>query len=491
MRTIVISLAWIVSISCRAQVTNNIRAQYEQFKQQAHQEYADFRKKCNANYAEFLKKAWESYQAGPIIPQPKDDMGPPVIMSDEDREKPISPKPIPIDTIIKPVLDEPQPLPVSPIYEQTGPDYNVLTLKYFGTEAKVRVPKQNVNLFSDKFSMESMSDAWMALSEGGYDNLLRDCLEMRIRYGLCDWAYLLLLRDISEELYGGSNNSSTFFMAWAYCQTGYQMRLAVAENKLYMLMGSKHQIYNWSYYVLEGGYFYPFRHDRAEISNAQISDTSFPEEKPISLFMNETQAFAENYGNERVISSSQYPNVIGTVRINQNLMDFYSTYPTSQFGDNVASRWAMYANTPMAENVKKQLYPSLRQAINGKPQLEAINMLLNWVQTGFVYEYDDKIWGDDRAFFAEESLNYPYCDCEDRSILFTRIVRDLLGLKCILIFYPGHLACAVHFSDDVEGDYIMLESQKFIVTDPTYIGAPAGYTMPGMDNKTATVILLE
>ena len=34
-------------------------------------------------------------------------------------------------------------------------------------------------------------------------------------------------------------------------------------------------------------------------------------------------------------------------------------------------------------------------------------------------------------------------NCEDRAILFTRIVRDLLGLKFILIYYPGHLASAV------------------------------------------------
>lgn len=91
----------------------------------------------------------------------------------------------------------------------------------------------------------------------------------------------------------------------------------------------------------------------------------------------------------------------------------------------------------------------------------------------------------------EKSLFYPYCDCEDRSILFTRLIRDLLGLKCILIYYPGHLACAVNFTENVTGDYIMLGNQRFIVTDPTYIGAPAGRTMPDMDNKAANVILLE
>ena len=178
---------------------------------------------------------------------------------------------------------------------------------------------------------------------------------------------------------------------------------------------------------------------------------------------------------------------------NKNLMDFYSSYPTSRVGDNFVSRWAMYANTPMSEDVKRQIYPDLKAAINGCDQLTAVNKLLNFVQTGFEYEYDDKVWGGDRAFFAEESLYYPYCDCEDRSILFTRLVRDLLGLRCILVYYPGHLASAVEFSqsDAVAGDYVLLEGRKFVIADGTFIGAPVGKTMYGMDNQTAKVILLE
>ena len=117
--------------------------------------------------------------------------------------------------------------------------------------------------------------------------------------------------------------------------------------------------------------------------------------------------------------------------------------------------------------------------------------MLNWVQTAFVYEYDDKVWGHDRAFFAEESLYYPYCDCEDRSILLSRLVRDLLGLKVVLVYYPGHLATAIHFTNDVRGDYLVLSGQRYTVCDPTYIGANIGMTMPGMDNNKATVILLE
>ena len=173
-------------------------------------------------------------------------------------------------------------------------------------------------------------------------------------------------------------------------------------------------------------------------------------------------------------------------------MDFYSTYPTSFIGDDIMTRWAMYANTPMDAITSSLIYPQLRRQMEGLSQLEAVSRLLNMVQTGLEYEYDDKVWGGDRAFFAEESLFYPYCDCEDRSILLTRLVRDLLGLKCILVYYPGHLASAIEFSEgNVKGDYIMYKGHKYIIADGTYINAPMGKTMPEMDNATARMIVLD
>ncbi|MBQ7495556.1 MAG: hypothetical protein IJT75_07425, partial [Bacteroidaceae bacterium] len=107
------------------------------------------------------------------------------------------------------------------------------------------------------------------------------------------------------------------------------------------------------------------------------------------------------------------------------------------------------------------------------------------------YKYDEDVWGHDRAFFAEETLYYPFADCEDRSILFSRLVRDLLGLKVVLVYYPGHLATAVHFTTDVKGDYLTHNGERYTICDPTYMGASAGRTMSGMDNSSAQAILLK
>ena len=87
--------------------------------------------------------------------------------------------------------------------------------------------------------------------------------------------------------------------------------------------------------------------------------------------------------------------------------------------------------------------PLLANSVRDRDEREAVSRLLNLVQTGFEYEYDEKVWGHDRPFFAEETLYYPFCDCEDRAILLSRLVRDLLGLRTLLVFYPGHLAMAV------------------------------------------------
>jgi hypothetical protein len=238
----------------------------------------------------------------------------------------------------------------------------------------------------------------------------------------------------------GTGNEATLLMAYVYCQSGYQMRLAIANNHLYMLYASKHTIYDKGYFHLDGINFYPFGSVEGQM---HICAIGFPQEKPLSLLIPNQQKLSVSESAVRTLASKRYPQMKSQVSVNKNLIDFYDSYPTSMVGENFMTRWSMYANTPMDSTAKNGLYPTLRKHISGLDEKEAVERLLNWVQTAFVYEYDNKVWGHDRAFFAEESLYYPYCDCEDRSILLSRLVRDLLGLKVILVYYPGHLATAM------------------------------------------------
>lgn len=484
MRKVLLSCAiLLVSVNCHAQV-DEAQKWFEEFTQRAKTDYDSFRDKSNAQYAEFVEKAWQWYKAKPVIPKPKDETVPPVILADEDKKKSIESNPVPIKDVVTPPAPTPQPVPIAPIREQPTEDRSV-EFNYCGTMCSVRFAANGVFKL-DGMDNDALAKAWGDLSNGQYDNMLSDCLALRGQMQLSDWAYLNMLTAFAEKCVSNVNEA-TLLAAYAYSQSGYKMRIGRSDNKLYILFASRHMIYEKPYYEIEGEKYYPFN---CNVEQMEVCGASLPNEKPLSLYIPQRQLFAVSKTPERTLTAERFKDMTFTVSVNKNLVNFYDTYPTSEADRNFMTRWAMYANTPIEKEVAESLYPKMKEQITGLAQIDAVNKILNWVQTGFVYEYDDKVWGYDRAFFPEETLYYPYCDCEDRSILFTRIVRDLLGLKCILVYYPGHLAAAVCFTDNVNGDYITLGENRYTICDPTYIGAPVGLTMPDMDNQQASVILL-
>lgn len=461
--------------------------EFSDYKQQKENEFEAFRRKVNNDYANFVERTWREFNAFTGRPIPKEDPIPPVIHKDNKEQQ--KDKQLPIEEVVPPEPPKPQPVPITPIESKPTPVVQYMPFTFFGTTGKIEKPAtdSNPNLYS--VSESSVAAAWKNLSDGRCDNMLNSCLELRHKYHLCDWSYLLMLQEISEK-YCGKGNSANLLCAWLYCQSGYKMRLANDNGKLIMLYASKHTIYDKMFWTIDGDHYYPLSKNVSK--SIHICEVGFPKEQQLSLNVTQEQQFTLRPTSERTLQSRKYSDLTVKASTNRNLIDFFNTYPTSCINDDFGTRWAMYANTPMSNEAKNRLYPSLRRLLHGKSQLESVSRILNLLQTALVYEYDDKVWGHDRAFFPDETLYYPYCDCEDRSILLSRIVRDVLGLKVVLIYYPGHLAAAVHFTQPgVTGDYVMVKGQRYVICDPTYIGAPVGATMPNMDNRQAKIILLE
>lgn len=471
--------------------TDNFRQAYDAFRQQARQTYDDFRANANKEYAEFVRKAWEEYQALPAITKPKEENIPPIVIADEDVLQPIKGKPVLIDEEIRMAPKfEPQPVPVSPIREEPTSDEKWVSFIFYGTPLKVRFG-ENQRFTLTKCTESKVADAWERMSDKDFNNTIRDCLEIRITRNMGDWAYLQML-DCMAQACMGKGNEATLLMAYVFCQSGYKMRLGLDSERLCLLFASKHNIYDMGAYKLdgsgEGEFFYLYGKKANRMS---ICKAAFPQEKPLSLWLNQSMTLEQNKSDARTLKALRYPEMEFTVSVNKNMVDFMNDYPSSMVNYDFMTRWAMYANVPLEPDVQDKLLSSMREKLQGLDVKMAVEKVLNWVQTAFVYEYDDKVWGEDRAFFSEETLYYPYCDCEDRAILFTRLVRDLFGLKCVLVYYPGHLASAICFTEEVEGDYIDVDGDRYIVCDPTYIGASIGRTMPGMDNKKASAIILK
>lgn len=387
---------------------------------------------------------------------------------------------------------------------------------FYGTEYKVRLEPKHLSFRLMNVYPKTIAEQWEKFSvkvgktveqaeKSRCSNLLYDCLMLRKEYDLCDWAYLNMLYQMSASFLGKGTNEATFMTAFLYCQSGYKIRMASnRQGKLYILVASDHYIYDNPTYNIDGTRYFAFLPEEGDNAaaaslNLNICQAAFKDEQALSLLIPHAPKLDVIKTNTRELASLHNKEMKALVSTNKNRVDFFNNYPSSYVDGNFMTRWAIYANTPLSEEVKAEFYPSLKESIQGCSKAKAVSILLEFCQSAFEYKFDEEVWGGDRAFFAEETLYYPYSDCEDRSILFSRLVRDLVGLDVLLVYYPGHLLTAVHFPEDAQlaeelrGEYFSLpcDGRNFVICDPTGLYAPIGWNNETYKNEVANVILLE
>jgi hypothetical protein len=137
---------------------------------------------------------------------------------------------------------------------------------------------------------------------------------------------------------------------------------------------------------------------------------------------------------------------------------------------------------------EKDIIESFAPLLKDKNELEAVNILLDFVENSFEYKTDYDQFGYEKFFFPEDIFNYKYSDCEDRAVLFSYLVKTLLKLDIIGLDYTTHVATAIKFNSNINGDSIMVNNQTYIICDPTYIGSSAGMCMPQFKNVNPVII---
>ena len=482
---IVLSFAWVIIAG--AQNQRDLLKEFEEFRKQSAKDYYDFRDKANADYVEFMRQAWKEFGAEPPIPAPNspDPPEPSIAKSGEE----LSSDSVPFAKVIPFVQLVTQPQPVAPISvvpvpvlpsEGTPPpDVSLFPFSFYNTDCRIRLEnKQKISL--KDISEETVADTWEVLSGDSYNATIADCLHLREQLKLCDWGYYLLVKTIADKYYGADHpNESVLFQVFILTQSGYKIRIARTEDRLIALMPFDHTIYTYSYLMIDGSKLFVM--DKGQKSTRFfVCNYSFPKEQGFSVQINSLPQLDTTSTTSRELVSARYPIKV-EIKSNQNLIDFFNSCPLS-------SEWNLYARASLSEQAKEQLYPVLKEAINGKSMPEAADMLLNFVQTAFVYQIDEDQFGYERPLFGDETLYYSGSNCKDRAILFSILVDELLNLDVVFLNYPGHLATAVCFDENVEGNYLMVDGRKYIVCDPTYVGATIGQEMPVVKNTKPKVM---
>lgn len=465
---------------------------FSAFAKQANQEFDGFRDKANREYADFMRRSWEWFDgmepiAPPVVLEP---VVPPVVVPEEELGKDRKDKEIPYCEVVPEVMPSPAPKPIEPIDEVPAPVVRTVSFELYGTRCEVRFNNDR-RPFITNTTENGVAELWEAFaSDEGVDNILYDLYGLRESMCLCDWAYYKCVGAFCKALYPDNCEEAGVLHSFIMTQSGFQLRIGIDHSgHVYPLMATECALYDYPFYEVNGHQYYLL--EKTDSETMKILEEGFPAKmNPMRITIDREILFSESLSPVRSLNSKRYPEAAVSTASNLNLIAFFEDYPLAFVNNDMKTKWRFYANVPASHNMRETVYPAIRRAIAGKSELQAADVILNFVQTAFDYEYDEKIWGGDRSFFADESIYYPYCDCEDRSILFSRMVRDLLGLDVVLIYYPGHLASAVKFNGNVKGDYITYENSRYTICDPTYINAPVGMTMPEMDNSSAFVVVL-
>lgn len=451
------------------------QAKFSAHTDRVNKEFDEHRQRMNAEYAEIMKKKWEETDVQEAIPVPKrPEPSQPVVKPDD------SPAPtmrMPSAKVVELPKQE-MPAPERPIKvpATTSPNFK---FKFHNTECKVTLGNDMKISLADAYE-QSASSAWTEMSEKGYDMLAGECLSERERLELNDWGYIELVKVLAEKFLG-KGNAATIMQTYILVQSGYKVRLARCGTRLALLVPFTNQIYGRQYIEIEGEKFYDIYGSGS--GTYYVFNRSFSGEKTASTSITHEPQLEYQPSDEKTFGARRYPNLKVNLQTNKNLIDFYSSFP-------VTDNWSGYIGASLSQKVKDKLYPALKEQMKGRNSMGCVTLLLNFVQTAFQYKSDWDQFGCEKPFFGDELFYYPYCDCEDRSILFYILVKELVGVDVVLLDYPDHIATAVCLSEeyDIKGCYFMVGGKKYYICDPTYIGASIGDCMQQYINTAPNII---
>ena len=424
-------------------------------------------------------------QATPVKPQPVAPKAEPTTPA-KPQATPVKPQPVapkaepttPTKPQTTPVKQQPKPKAKPAMQSSLQKEfYPSVAINYCNTKLYIDASMKGViNITSSQEC--AVADGYEALCRSNYKPLIANCQQAQKDFRLNDWGVFLFVKTAAEALCN-DENSCIVMQQFLLNELGYRAKMARRgdRNQLLLFVATDCMVYGHPYFTKEGLNYYNINGTEA-CTFYMCNQDSKKAKTPVAMRLNNVPAL-----NSGVVSrqrTNKAGNVSVSVNVSKSLMDFYASMPQCDYG--------VYAKAPVAGSLAQEVLGTLRPLVQGKSEVDAANLLLNFVQTGFKYATDEEQFGFEKPFFVEELFYYPACDCEDRSVLFGWLVRELLGLDVVYLDYPNHIATAVQFKGDVKGDFLTVDGKRYTVCDPTYIGASIGMTMPNLRSAGVSIL---
>ena len=447
--------------------------------------FMTYKDERDREFVGFLKKQWKEFEMSKglvrdEVPKPVDLPVAPVqpvrqiLPSDKKIKIPALVPEVPPD-LKKPVVTKP-----SPDILKTK---NQLNFLFYQTPISIYVDPGFKMERPGKITRESIASFWEKMSHTDYELFVTQPRPLKNKLKHNDWGYHQLLYEVGRKIHDDLRNTAVLFVWFMSSKTGYESRLGYKNNRVYILYPSLNKLYGIPYLTFSGKRYYAltFNEEADPFKTLFTPKGKYPEaDKPLDYGIRTSPGLNLIPMYRKLDFEYKGEPYSISIVVNRNLIDFYKFYPLTDI--------RLYFVAGISKETELSIVSEFKPLIVGRTEIDAVDMLLRVVQTGFHYKTDDNQFNRENYLLPEETLFYPYSDCEDRSFIFAYLVKRLMGLDVIGLGYPGHVATAVRFSSEVKGDHVIVNNEKFVVCDPTYINAVVGMTMPQFKHTKPEVI---
>lgn len=442
---------------------------FAEFYRQRTREFSEWRAKANAEFTEYLANAWKEF----MVKRGKEDPVGPVpdfpVYYDSLQGSAPSMHGLPFSGHMPfPVMNVPA---VSAGY--SGGE--TVDVDFFGINAVVPFAG-NMRIPRIQATEQDASRAWKVLSESDYMSTVEALEKMYRDHSLNDWAIYTIVKKITDAVYIEEYaNEKIMTQMFLLSQMQYKARVGASGGQMVLLLSFSSPVYQVSYITDGEDDFYIYSYSRLS-SQAPLytftEDFSAADRKMDLVINKQMSVDVSEYQVKSLPVWTQYIGEEVKVPLNIPCVKFVYDYPQSDL--------SVYFRSDVDGMLQKSVFTYVRYKILKEDMglHEAVGFVLSLVQKGFEYKTDYEMFGRAKPLFVEESFFYGANNCKDRVLVFSWIVKDLLGLDVIMLSYKGHVSCGVALPDDVKGDSFIYDGLRYIVCDPTYIGAPVGATMP-------------
>ena len=467
--------------SVAAQDTRN---DFQQFRKSLLADYEQTRQEYLSAYADFLDQAWQELQLfngkerqsrpkPPTPPTVKEQPAAPPTPVMEEPEIPTLPKqPAPKEP------DKPKPVQPAPVSKPT----NSFTVPFY--ENQLTCPKGRVYRLTS-LEPQAVASAWRSYADDHIEEKAQALATHATRFNLNGWFQFELIRSYADALLASATPSDRVLLRHCLLiASGYDVLLCRGSNQLYLLSTVSNTIYARPYLQANGKNYYLFGDTQTAIPNEAVSlacSVVPAEQQPNQqIGMRIDPLIKDGQVHAATVRNLSDGRLTLTVYVDPHIMEMLRHYPQTDMPN--------YARSEVLPALRQSIIDQLRPQLTGLSETEAVNALLHFVQYAFDYATDQDQHGYEKPYFIEENFFYPKNDCEDRSIFFAFLVRNLLHLDVHLINYPGHECTGIAFTDQqLPGHGYRYNSRRYLICDPTYVGATLGMCMPQYVQETPKV----